>query len=65
MPEHIRVELKEAALQAAELDRKMERLNKEINILKENEAEPTLLDSTPISQLAKYFAQLPNLNNND
>ena len=43
----------------------MERLNKEINILKENEAEPSLLDSTPISQLAKYFAQLPTINNND
>jgi len=65
VPEHIRHELKEAALQAAELDRKMERLNKEINILKENEAEPSLLDSTPISQLAKYFAQLPTINNND
>lgn len=60
VPEHIRIELKEAALQAAELDRKMERLNKEINILKENEAEPSLLDSTPISHLAKYLTELPN-----
>ncbi|MEK5232658.1 GTP pyrophosphokinase family protein [Lysinibacillus sp. FSL K6-0232] len=59
VPEHIRRELKEAALQAAELDRKMERLNKEINILKENEAESTVLDSTPISHLAKYLTQLP------
>ncbi|MGG2105844.1 MULTISPECIES: GTP pyrophosphokinase [Lysinibacillus] len=60
VPEHIRIELKEAALQAAELDRKMERLNKEINILKENETEPSLLDSTPISHLAKYLTELPN-----
>ncbi|QGG52474.1 GTP pyrophosphokinase [Lysinibacillus pakistanensis] len=60
VPERIRIELKEAALQAAELDRKMERLNKEINILKENEAEPSLLDSTPISHLAKYLTELPN-----
>lgn len=59
VPEHIRHELKEAALQAAELDRKMERLNKEINILKENEAEPSLLDSTPIAHLAKYLTELP------
>ncbi|QSB10297.1 GTP pyrophosphokinase family protein [Lysinibacillus fusiformis] len=59
VPEHIRLELKEAALQAAELDRKMERLNKEINILKENEAEPSLLDSTPIAHLAKYLTDLP------
>ncbi|WP_341299869.1 GTP pyrophosphokinase family protein [Lysinibacillus sp. FSL H8-0500] len=58
VPEHIRIELKEAALQAAELDRKMERLNKEINILKENEAEPPMLDS-PIAHLAKYLTQLP------
>ncbi|KOY81013.1 GTP pyrophosphokinase family protein [Lysinibacillus macroides] len=58
VPEHIRIELKEAALQAAELDRKMERLNKEINILKENETEPPLLDS-PITYLAKYLTQLP------
>ncbi|MGG2082454.1 GTP pyrophosphokinase [Lysinibacillus pakistanensis] len=60
VPEHIRIELKEAALQAAELDRKMERLNKQINILKENETEPSLLDSTPISHLAKYLTELPN-----
>ena len=60
VPEHIRIGLKEAALQAAELDRKMERLNKEINILKENETEPSLLDSTPISHLAKYLTELPN-----
>ena len=37
----------------------MERLNKEINILKENEAEPSLLDSTPIAHLAKYLTELP------
>lgn len=59
VPEHIRFELKEAAIQVAELDRKMERLNKEINILKANEAEPSLLDATPIAHLAQYIYQLP------
>lgn len=58
VPEHIRFELKEAALQAAELDRKMERLNEEINILKANEAESSL-DAMPIVQLAQYLSQLP------
>lgn len=59
VPEHIRFELKEAAIQVAELDRKMERLNKEINILKANEAESSLLDATPIAHLAQYLHQLP------
>ncbi|MGE8035176.1 hypothetical protein B1B04_18280 [Lysinibacillus sp. KCTC 33748] len=59
VPEHIRFELKEAAIQVAELDRKMERLNREINILKENEAEPSLLDAAPIAHLAQYIYQLP------
>lgn len=59
VPEHIRFELKEAAVQVAELDRKMERLNEEINILKENEAESSLLDATPIAHLAQYLYQLP------
>ncbi|MFJ7665881.1 GTP pyrophosphokinase family protein [Lysinibacillus sp. NPDC097195] len=58
VPAHIRMELKEAALQAAELDRKMERLNKEINILKANEQEPSLLETTPIAHLAQYLSQL-------
>lgn len=35
VPEQLTNELREAAFTAAELDRKMERLNKEINILKE------------------------------
>jgi putative GTP pyrophosphokinase len=34
IPQHIQDELKEAALQAALLDRKMEQLNREINILR-------------------------------
>ena len=59
VPEHIRFELKEAAIQVAELDRKMERLNKEINILKASEAEPSLLDAAPIAHLAQYIYQLP------
>ncbi|KOS60985.1 GTP pyrophosphokinase family protein [Lysinibacillus agricola] len=59
VPEHIRFELKEAAIQAAELDRKMERLNKEINILKANEADSAILDPTPIANLAQYLSQLP------
>ena len=37
VPDFIRTELKEAAEQAASLDGKMERLNKEINILKEQD----------------------------
>ncbi|KOS67924.1 hypothetical protein AEA09_04710 [Lysinibacillus contaminans] len=56
MPDHIRKELKDAALQAAELDRKMERLNKEINILKEHDIEPSLFGDTPIVDLAKYLS---------
>lgn len=59
VPEHIRFELKEAAIQVAELDRKMERLNEEINILKANEAESSFLDATPITHLAQYLYQLP------
>lgn len=58
VPEHIRLELKEAAIQAAELDRKMERLNEEINILKANEEE-TSLDAMPIAYLAQYLSKLP------
>ncbi|QDP99504.1 GTP pyrophosphokinase family protein [Lysinibacillus fusiformis] len=56
VPTHIRTELKDAALQAAELDRKMERLNKEINILKANETESSVLDDTPVANLAKYLS---------
>ncbi|MET4562521.1 putative GTP pyrophosphokinase [Lysinibacillus parviboronicapiens] len=56
VPTHIRTELKDAALQAAELDRKMERLNKEINILKANETETSFIDETPIAHLAKYLS---------
>lgn len=37
IPENLIAELKEAAITAAELDRKMERLNNEINILKEDD----------------------------
>lgn len=59
VPEHIRFELKEAAIQVAELDRKMERLNKEINILKANETESSILETTPIAHLAQYIYQLP------
>ncbi|MFJ7737867.1 GTP pyrophosphokinase family protein [Lysinibacillus sp. NPDC097287] len=58
MPDHIRNELKEAALQAAELDRKMERLNKEINILKEHDTEPSSFGETPIVDLAKYLSRV-------
>ncbi|MGE7949657.1 GTP pyrophosphokinase [Lysinibacillus sp. NPDC093688] len=58
VPEHIRFELKEAAIQVAELDRKMERLNEEINILKADEEE-TSLDAMPIAYLAQYLSQLP------
>lgn len=56
-PDHIRKELKDAALQAAELDRKMERLNKEINILKEHETEPSSFGEAPIVDLAKYLTR--------
>lgn len=58
MPEHIRNELKDAALQAAELDRKMERLNKEINILKEHDTESLSFGDTPIVDLAKYLTRV-------
>lgn len=58
VPAHIRKELKDAALQAAELDRKMERLNKEINILKANDTESSLIDTTPVAHLAQYLSQL-------
>ncbi|MFJ7950037.1 GTP pyrophosphokinase family protein [Lysinibacillus sp. NPDC096418] len=57
VPDYIRNELKDAALQAAELDRKMERLNKEINILKEHETEPSSFGETPIVDLAKYLVR--------
>lgn len=39
IPDHIRTGLKEAAEQAAELDKKMANLNKEINILKSTQPE--------------------------
>ncbi|MFT9817642.1 GTP pyrophosphokinase [Lysinibacillus sp. NPDC056185] len=65
VPEHIRFELKEAAIQVAELDRKMERLNKEINILKANETESSTLETTPIAHLAQYIYQLPFDNPSD
>lgn len=55
MPDHIYNELKDAALQAAELDRKMERLNKEINILKENNTDPSFFGDLPLADLAKYL----------
>ena len=55
MPDHIYNELKDAALQAAELDRKMERLNKEINILKENNTDPSFFGDIPLADLAKYL----------
>ena len=58
MPEHIRNELKDAALQAAELDHKMERLNKEINILKENDSEHSYFGDTPIVDLANYLSRV-------
>ncbi|MGE6516730.1 GTP pyrophosphokinase [Lysinibacillus sphaericus] len=58
VPMHIQTELKDAALQAAELDRKMERLNKEINILKANETESSFIDETPVAHLAKYLSLL-------
>lgn len=48
IPARIRLELKEAAEQAAMLDRKMARLNEEINILKE-------LDGTNDMSLGKYI----------
>lgn len=38
VPEHLTSQLKEAANTVAELDRKMEHINKEINILKENDS---------------------------
>jgi putative GTP pyrophosphokinase len=38
VPAHLTRQLKEAADIVAELDRRMERLNEEINILKENDA---------------------------
>lgn len=58
MPEHIRNELKDAALQAAELDRKMERLNKEINILKEYDTGSSSFGDIPIVDLAKYLSRV-------
>ena len=38
VPEYLTRQLKEAATTVAELDRKMEHINKEINILKENDS---------------------------
>lgn len=57
-PDHIRKELKDAALQAAELDRKMERLNKEINILKEHDTGSSSFSDAPIVDLANYLSRV-------
>lgn len=38
VPERIKEELKNAALTASELDRKMEKINQEVNILKDQES---------------------------
>ena len=48
IPEYLTRQLKEAANTVAELDRKMEHINKEVNILKENDtsndADPMLFN---------------------
>ncbi|MBK3496448.1 GTP pyrophosphokinase family protein [Viridibacillus sp. YIM B01967] len=54
VPEHLTNELREAAFTAAELDRKMESLNNEINILKEiahEEQEDLALEDTDSTKL--------------
>ena len=43
VPDHITNQLREAALTVADLDRKMEHLNKEINILKQEDASEDLV----------------------
>ncbi|WP_010287750.1 GTP pyrophosphokinase [Kurthia massiliensis] len=45
IPQRLIDELKEAAVSAAELDHKMEKLNKEINILKQFDEDEPLLDN--------------------
>ncbi|MBS7344137.1 MAG: GTP pyrophosphokinase family protein [Caryophanon sp.] len=55
VPARIRTELQEAAEQAAALDRKMARLNEEINILKE-------LDGTNDTSLGKYIRDFVQAN---
>jgi putative GTP pyrophosphokinase len=56
IPEHLTDELREAALSAAELDRKMERLHNEITDLKKNGEEQNPLEEQmllPLELLAK------------
>lgn len=58
VPNHIREGLKEAALQAAELDLKMEGLNREINILKAQDAEENdYLTPELLLQFAQHFSK--------
>lgn len=58
IPKHIGDGLKEAALQVGLLDRKMEQLNHEINILKEQDnKEDDYLNSNQIKKFLQYFSK--------
>lgn len=59
IPKHLTIELKEAALAAAELDRKMERINDEINILKEN-TEDLSGNAEAVKLMNMMIRSLPN-----
>lgn len=55
IPKHIQDGLREAAEQATELDKKMENLNREINILKANDAE---MDQNFSTDMLLQFSEL-------
>ncbi|MFD1206812.1 MULTISPECIES: GTP pyrophosphokinase family protein [Sporosarcina] len=65
VPEHLTSQLKEAANTVADLDRKMEYLNNEINILKENEQTDRIEDLmfNPREMLLQMLKGVEKINN--
>lgn len=65
IPEHLTRQLKEAAETAAELDRKMEHLNNEVNILKENDGDDNTESFTfnPKELVEQLMRNMEMLNN--
>nr|WP_239583595.1 GTP pyrophosphokinase family protein [Metabacillus iocasae] len=59
IPAHIQDGLKEAAMQAAMLDRKMEQINHEVNILKQQDEQPKdFMTPQDVYQLLKKLSQV-------
>jgi len=66
VPEKLIEELKEAAVAATQLDRKMERIHKEMNKLKETEQndedeQEWFIENERLSVPLKFLASLPDL----